>query len=609
MPSSVDPLTLGSVWRSLRAAANDAGQVLQRTAYSEAVREGRDFSVALFDQQGRMVAQGDFSPGHLGSMPETVQHVLDVYPRDQLRPGDAVLFNDPWLGSGHLPDFLLTAPVFAEEELVGYVVSCVHMIDVGGAVAGSQAVGGVNEVYQEGLRLPPTLLWRADEPNDELLRVIQSNVRLPDKLLGDLLAMRSCIHVGQGAIADLIERVGMDTYHRACEEILEQSERAMRESIAELSDGTYSASDELDDSGPDTEPVPLKVSLTVAGDELTIDFEGSGKQTPSGMNAVANYCKAYCYFTVKAVLHGPNLPQNAGSIRPIMWKAPLGSAVNAEAPISVGARAIMQQRIVDVLMEAFVYILPEQVVAPSSHWANPTMAGVDDRNGRPFVLYDVIVGGWGGRFGRDGVEAMCPSFNVDGIPVEVNEHSYPILVERYSLIPESAGPGKWRGGHGIRKDIRVLTNEVQLMNLGERHRVSPPGLLGGRPGRKAQTVINPDRQAETIHSKGKYRLQEGDVVSHRLSGGGGYGSPLERDPDLVARDVVAGFLSSEHAREHYGVIVSAEGEVDLEATTAQRAGAESNGSGGGGSPSPNPSPHRNPTTIGGLRRWGHRSGR
>jgi N-methylhydantoinase B len=604
MPRAINPLTLGTVWRSLRAAANDAGQVLQRTAYSEAVREGRDFSVALFDEQGRMVAQGDFSPGHLGSMPETVQHVLDVYPRDQLKPGDAVLFNDPWLGSGHLPDFLLTAPVFAEGELVGYVVSCVHMIDVGGAVAGSQAVGGVREVYQEGLRLPPALLWRGDEPNDELLRVIRSNVRLPDKLFGDLLAMRSCIHAGQRAIVDLIDRVGLDTYHRACEEILEQSERAMRESIAELPDGTYTASDQLDDSGPNTEPVPLNVSLTIAGDELTIDFEGSGHQTPSGMNAVANYCKAYCYFAVKAVLHGPSLPQNAGSIRPIRWQAPLASVVNAEAPISVGARAIMQQRIVDVLMEAFVKILPERVVAPSSHWANPTMAGIDSRDGRPFVLYDVIVGGWGGRFGRDGVEAMCPSFNVDGIPVEVNEHSYPILVERYALIPESAGPGKWRGGHGIRKDIRVLTDGAELMNLGERHRVSPPGLLGGRPGRRAQTVINPEGDAETIHSKGKYPLREGDVVSHCLSGGGGYGNPLEREPDLVAADVLAGLLSTECARNEYGVIVDRGGRVDVGATMAQRAAA-----GNGNRPASGGAEARPPGDSGGLRRWAARGRR
>jgi N-methylhydantoinase B len=601
MTRVIDPLTLGTVWRSLRAAANDAGQVLQRTAYSEAVREGRDFSVALFDQHGRMVAQGDFSPGHLGSMPETVQHVLDVYPRHQLEPGDAVLFNDPWLGSGHLPDFLLTAPVFAAGELAGYVVSCVHMIDVGGAVAGSQAVAGVNEVYQEGLRLPPTMLWRGDELNDEVSRVIQSNVRLPDKLLGDLLAMRSCIHAGQHAITDLIGRVGMDTYHRACEEILDQSERAMRDSIAELPDGTYSASDQLDDSGPGTEPVNITASLSVVGDELIIDFEGSGGQTQSGMNAVANYCKAYCYFAVKAVLHGPSLPQNAGSIRPIRWQAPRASAVNAEAPISVGARAIMQQRIVDVLMEAFVDVLPEHIVAPSSHWANPTMAGVDPRNSRPFVMYDVIVGGWGGRFGRDGVEAMCPSFNVDGIPVEVNEHSYPILVERYALIPESAGPGKWRGGHGIQKDIRILGGEAQLMNLGERHRIGPPGLLGGRPGRKAETVINPDGEAETIHSKGKYRLRDGDVVSHRLSGGGGYGNPLERNPDLVSADVTAGLLSVEGARREYGVILAGDGKADAGATMAERASV------GNGDPPASARAKTHSTIIGGLRRWGARS--
>lgn len=565
-----DPLTLGSTWRSLRAAANEAGRTLQRTAYSEAVREGRDFSVALFDRDGRMVAQGDFSPGHLGSMPETVTHALGAYPKETLAPGDAVLFNDPWLGSGHLPDFLLTSPIFLQDELIGFIVSCAHMIDVGGAVSGSQAVSGISSVYQEGLRLPPIRVWQRGVPHEETLRVIEANVRVPDKVIGDLLAMRACNVVGGRAVKDIVGRVGLHTYRQVCELIIDHSEQAMRESIGRLPDGAYQAEDRLDDCGPDTGPIKIAVTVTVNGDELMIDFTGSDPQTRSGLNAVANYSKAYCYFVVKALAHGPDFPQNAGSLAPIKWHAPPGTVMNATAPSGVGARAIMQQRIVDVLMTAFTQVMPQRVVAPSSHWGNPVLGGVDPRTGRPFVLYDVIVGGWGGRFGRDGVEAMSASFNIDSIPTEVNEHSYPVLIERYELIRDSSGAGRWRGGHGVRKDVRMMTDDIVLANLGERHAFAPPGLLGGMAGAPAATVLNPDSDARKLHSKGQYHLRLGDVVSYRLAGGGGYGDPRDRDVELVAADVRNGLLSRELAETTYGVVLADDCTVDRRATDARR---------------------------------------
>jgi N-methylhydantoinase B len=551
----VDPLTLGVIWRGLMALTNDAGNVLLRTAYSEAVREARDFSVGLFDRDARMIVQGDFSPGHLGSMPSAVSNFLRYYSPEELGPGDCLILNDLYMGSGHLPDFFMMTPCYAAGEHVGYAVNCVHMIDVGGATPGSQQVEGIKDHYQEGLRLWPTRIWKGDEANAELLRVIEANVRVPDKLLGDLMAMRNCNRVLEQRLAQLVDKYGRDRYVEATEEILLRSEAAMREAIAAMPDGVHHAVDHFDDYGPGTDPLRIEAAVTVAGDELTIDFSGSSPQTPSGINAVLTYVRAFCYYTVKCITHGATVPQNDGCLRPITFVAPAGSVVNCQPPAGGGARAIMQQRFVDVLMQAFADVLPERVMAPSSHWANPIIGGLDPRSGRRFVYYDIIIGGFGGRPAADGMEATPNAFNIDGIPVEVNETSYPIVTERLELIPDSAGAGRHRGGHGIRKDVRVLADDVTLSNLTDRQKFAPPGILGGKPGALGRTVLNPGSGPRVLESKGTYQLASGDVVSTRLAGGGGYGEPRDRDPAKVAADVADGLLTPEKALADYGVEV------------------------------------------------------
>src|SRR3989454_2453230 len=570
---SVDTITRDVVWAGLHSITEEAGTALRKTAYSQAVREGRDFSAALFDARGRMIAQGDFSPGHLGSMPSLVGHVLREYPPEALQPGDAVVLNDLYMGSGHLPDFFLTTPVFHGGRLVGFVVNCAHQVDVGGAAAGSQAVEGISEFYQEGIRVLPTRLWRGGLVNREVMRLITGNVRMPEIVEGDLKAMRNSGRVGERRLCELFERYGTETVLAAWDEILAHSEREMRAAIREVPSGQYAAEDFYDDCGRGTEPLRVFVTVIVDGDEITVDFEGSSPQTRSGMNSAFNYTLAYTWHTVKSALVQQTLPQNAGTMRPIRARAPEGSLFNPRPPAAAGARAVMQQRIVDVILQALAQAIPERVIAASSHWANPIFEGFDPRRGRRFVYYDIIVGGMGARPHKDGAEAVCGSFNLENIPVEVNESNYPILIERLELIPDSSGAGKFRGSCGLRKDIRFLGERGSVSNLSDRHHVPPPGLSGGQPGALGAIVLNPDTPTpQKLHSKAIYPLAHGDVVSLRVSGSGGYGNPFERDPDAVAHDVALGYLSVERVRESYGVVIDAStGLVDREATASLRA--------------------------------------
>jgi N-methylhydantoinase B len=568
----VDSITRAVIGAAIHSIAEEAGTALRKTAYSPAVREGRDFSVALFDSQGQMVAQGDFSPGHLGAMPSILTHVLREYPVERLAPGDAIVLNDLYMGSGHLPDFFLTTPVFHQARLIGFVVNCAHQVDVGGAVAGSQAVEGVTEFYQEGIRVLPIRLWRAGEINRELLRLIQGNVRLPDIVEGDLRAMRNAGRIGELRLLELVDRYGAETVMATWADILEHSEREMRAAILGVPSGRYMAEDWYDDYGRDTPPLRVRATVIVDGDEITVDFTGSSPQTPSGINSTFNYTLSYTWHTIKSAIVQQTLPQNAGTMRPIRAVAPEGSLLNARPPAAAGARAVMQQRIVDVILEALAQAVPERVIAASSHWANPIIEGWDSRRERRFVYYDIIVGGMGARPHKDGAEAICASFNLENIPVEVNESDFPILVERFELIEDSSGAGTFRGSCGIRKDVRFLGERGRIANLSDRHVFAPPGLFGGYPGACGTVVLNPGTPSETrLHSKGIYGLKHGDLVRLEVSGSGGFRDPRDRDPARVAQDVVRGYITAAKAHEWYGVVMDERGRVDEEATRALRA--------------------------------------
>jgi len=549
--ANVDPITLTVVWNGLLAIAEEMGSTLRRTAFSEAVREGEDFSTGVFDAQARLIAQGNFTPGHLGSMPYVVKTVLEYFPPETLEPGDAVLLNDSFLGSGHFPDCFLVSPVFLEDALVGYVVTTAHHIDGGGAAPGSQRVHGVTEAFQEGLRILPVRLIRGGAFDGDILRMILGNVRVPEKVEGDLRAQANANRAGVTRLAALYEAHGADVAEAAYDAILDRTEQRMRELIQAIPDGTYSFDDQLDDYGPGTPPIVVAVDVTVAGSSIEVDFSRSSDQVPAALNAYINYTRAYAVFAVK-VFCDALLPQNDGGIRPITTKAREGSFFNPTFPAPSGGRAAVQIRIFDAINGAMAQALPDRAMGAFSHWGNPNIGGVDPETGKPFVMYDLAFGGYGGRADRDGAEALAPVMNCRNIPVEVHETNNPVRIRRLELMADTGGAGKFRGGAGLRKDIELMAEAAIMTGLGDRHTTRPFGVFGGGAGAAAKTILNPDGEARALGSKEVVALKRGDVVSFRLAGAGGYGEASARDAARIEADIADGYVTPEGARRDYG---------------------------------------------------------
>jgi N-methylhydantoinase B len=423
---------------------------------------------------------------------------------------------------------------------------------MGGAAPGSQKVHGVTESFQEGLRILPVRFVREGKIDEDILRLVLGNVRMPDKVRGDLLAQHTANLSAASRLQKLFRDHGADALERAYDIILDRSEAAMRTALAAVPAGTYSFEDYLDDYGPDTEPIRMAVDITFDGiGAVEVDFSRSSDVVPAAINSYINYTRAYAIFAIKVFCNALQ-PQTEGNMRPITVTAREGSFFNPAFPAPSGGRAVLQVRIFDAINGAIAQALPHRAMGAFSHWSNPNIGGTDERTGRPFVMYDLSLAGYGGRQGKDGVEALSPVMNCSNIPVEVHETHNPIRVRRLELVPDTGGAGQWRGGCGLRKDIELLNATAVLSTLGDRHRFQPYGLFGGQPGALGETLLNPDGNAEPLHSKGMYNLKRGDVVSFRLSGAGGYGPAAERDPAAIAIDVADGYVSAESARHDYG---------------------------------------------------------
>jgi len=569
---SVDPITLEVVRNALASVAEEMGATLRRTAYSPNIKEREDCSCAIFDGSGRMVAQAEHIPVHLGSMPASVRAALDRFPPEKLEEGDIIIVNDPFFGGTHLPDITLISPVFYDGELVGMTASRAHHADVGGKAPGSMP-GDSRDIFQEGIRIPPIKLFEGDEQVDSVMELILSNVRTPEERKGDLRAQVAANKLGTRRIHELIGKYGLSMYLECLEEVMNYSERRMRVEIGRIPDGTYGYTDYMDDDGSTDEPVKISVEITVDGSDMIVDFSGSDKQRRGNINAVFAVTLSCVYFVLRCVTD-PTIPPNDGCYRPLRVIAPKGTVVNAEAPAAVSAGNVeTSQRIVDVLLGALAKAVPERVTAGSQGTMNNiSIGGRDHRSGKIYTYYETIGGGQGAGPNKDGIDGIHTGMtNTMNTPIEALEIAYPFLVKCYTLMTDTGGAGKYRGGLGIKKDIQLLAEEAELSIQSERRKHAPWGLYRGMNGAKGKSLLIMNGKVIELPSKISRTIKCGNIISIQTPGGGGYGHPLERDPELVLRDVLEEKVSLEMARELYGVIIKLDEKiVDLEGTRRLR---------------------------------------
>jgi N-methylhydantoinase B len=517
----VDPVQL-EIFKSLfHSIAEEMGATLKRTAYSPNIKERRDYSCAVFDRDGNMVSQGDHMPVHLGSMPLSVKAAIE---NRKIGPGDMVILNDPYAGGTHLPDITLVSGVFDGKVLRFYVASRAHHSDVGGMSPGSMPVA--EEIYQEGLRIPPVHLMSSGVMNRDVLDMILLNVRTPKEREGDLSAMIAANRTGELRLIESIRRYGWAKVQRYVHEILNYSERMTRSAIRSIPDGTYSAEDFLDDDGVGDAPVRIAVKIRIRGDEATIDFSGSDPQAAGSINAVYAITASAVFYVFRTLVDVP-IPSNAGGMRPLEIIAPTGSVVNASPPAAVcGGNVETSQRIVDVLYKCLAKALPDRIPAASQGTMNNvTFGGMDPRTREPFAYYETVSGGMGARPGLNGISGVHTHMtNSMNTPVEAFEHDYPVRVVRYGLRKDSGGSGRHCGGDGVVREIQFLAR-AQVTVLSDRRKIAPYGLQGGQPGMPGRNrIVRRGGDVEEIPSKCSVWVESGDTLSIETPGGGGWGT-------------------------------------------------------------------------------------
>lgn len=566
-----DPITFAIVKNGLDSIVDEIAYTVVRTARSQIVKDVMDYSAALCDREGRMIAQAKTIALHLGAVPEAMAAVLEKYGND-LHPGDAIVLNDPYRGGMHLPDIFMFVPIFYAEALQGFSVVICHHTDVGGRVAGSNASDST-EIYQEGLRIPVLKLYDKGVLNHTLASLIELNVRVPDLVMGDLFAQYAACQVGIREVCSLCRRYGAEILQGYMSSLLDYAERLTREEIRTWPKGTFRFTDYIDDDGMDDRPIPIAVAITVADDRLIVDYEGSSPQVRGAINATRSYTKSCTFLSVRCALKG-DIPNNAGIFRCIEVRTPVGSVLDPVTPAPVAARALTGYRICDAMFGALAQIVPDRMPAAGEGGNTVICLSGLHPDRRPFIIVDMVCGAWGGRPDRDGIEAITnPSQNLSNTPIEVLEAQQPVRVEEYALVPDSCGAGKWRGGLGIRRSYRILAETAELQLRSDRAKFPPYGLSGGGAARATRNlIVTRDGEQRALPSKVTMSIVQQTMIIHEQAGGGGFGDPLERDADRVARDVWNGKISAEFALHHHGVVVDAKsGALDPAATSLQRA--------------------------------------
>ena len=538
---SIDAITLGVQWDRLISIGDEIINSLVRTSFSTNVRESYDLSCVVFDSRGRAVAQGSYSvPSFTGTAAATLAAMLQRFPAGMLKPGDAVMTNDPWIGTGHLFDINVMQPVFRRGRIVGYAMSITHLPDIGGAGFSATA----REVFEEGLRLPVCMLAREGRLNEEVLDIVRENVRVPEQTLGDLLANLSCTTVGARMLNEFLDEYGLDDIDALADAIIGHSERAIREQIARLPDGTYRHRIAIE--GTD-EPLAMACAVTIRGDQVLADFSGTSPAVHSAINVPICYTRAMTCYAIK-VLTTPYIPNNQGSVAPVTVQAPAGCLVNAVKPYATGGRHIVGHFVVPLIFGALAPIVPDRVQADSG-MLNLINVNGSTRDGRPVASIFFASGGFGALQGLDGAPTTPSPSNMTGTSIEVWENLTGMFVESKALLPDSGGAGEFRGGLGQRIEfVNASAGDIVISCLSGRTEFAPAGLEGGRPGALRRVLIN----GRDVHPKGRYVLAQGDRVTTLEAGGGGFGDPRRRSPAALAEDIAEGFVTREAARRDYG---------------------------------------------------------
>jgi N-methylhydantoinase B len=567
--TGVDPITFEVVRNALTEVTEMMSLALRRSAYSTNIKTRADFSCAVFDDQLNPVAQSFSQANHLGTLVEMVPIMVAEYGEDNLHPGDVLLGNDPYRGGAHLNDILVLSPVFFGEDRIGWVANLAHHVDVGGGAPAS--IGAFREVYQEGVVIPPVKLVSAGEIVPDVFSLVLSQVRARRETAGDFRAQLAANITGAQRFQALVERYGVEEIRAYIAELIAYTDRRTTTEIARLPHGVYSAEGLLDTDGFTDDPVTLAATITIDDAGVHFDMTGSDPQRRAPVNSTHSQTFSCCAYVLKCLID-PDIPVNAGFYRHVRMTAPLGTVVNAKHPAPVVGGWETNSRLTDVMLKALAPALPELVPAGTKGMiCHAGFGGTDPRSGEFYCFLETLAGGYGGRMGLDGPDAVqAHGQNTENAPVEETELNYPVQILRYELVDDSEGAGRWRGGLGLRRDYHFPDHAASFTVLSDRDKWGPHGLFGGLAGERASYILNPDGEAHRLGSKATVELQSGDVVRYETCGGGGYGPPDERDPELVLRDVREGKVSKERAEQTYRVAITPGWTIDDAATAALR---------------------------------------
>ena len=579
IPSSrlaYDRIRLEVLRNLLEGIGDGMALTVVRASRSSIVRASLDFSTGVLSANGDLVGQGLCLPIHLGGMMPALESCLTRY-KGNIKAGDIFILNDPYEGGSHLPDIFLFKPIFLEGMLLGYLCAMSHHTDIGGRVAGGNACDS-SEIYQEGLRIPALKLYDEGQPNETIFRILEKAVRVPDKVLGDLHGQLAALAYGETEYLRLAKRFGIEEINQYTEHLVDYTEELTRKSISGLPDGKWSFTDYVDDDGFGIGPIPIVVTLTKTADQLHVDFTGTGPQCKGAMQPVFQTTKGIVCAAIKTALSatGTAIPNTAGCFRPITITAPEGTFVNPLPPAPVAARALGCVRVFQTVMGAFAQILPDAIPACSGGTEFViTMAGYDRKQTpwKPWVLVDgfleVCSGGYPDRDGADAQHVWTTNISI--APSETLEVEIPVQVTETNLLPDSEGAGKYRGGVGIRRAYRYLTDDAIVQIRADRTEHTPYGLQGGQDSRRTHIQIASCDTIRNMPSKFIETMNNGDTLIAEVPGGGGWGNPLERDPDLVLEDTISGKVSVDRAQEIYGVVINnSTRQIDRHATTRLR---------------------------------------